>query len=218
MTSLELSKKIMETIKIISYALGSFILGSIMFSVLIPKIFLKKDVCAESSDHNPGSSSVFATCSVPLGLLCLFLDILKGFIPVFIAMRIFDIHNYLFALIIIAPVAGHAFAPLNHFNGGKAIAPTFGIAFALIPESYIGLLLAAIYILFSTLIKIYPIRRRSIITFALFGILSAIFLIFTQRYVLAIGLFVSAAIVAIKHLKWFCVVNDKPKNVETETV
>ena len=39
----------------------------------------------------------------------------------------------LFALVVAAPVLGHAFSPMAKFRGGKAIAALFGVCIALLP-------------------------------------------------------------------------------------
>ena len=64
---------------------GEFLLGGVMFSQLVPKLLGKGDVGRDSDDHNPGAANVFCLCGVPLGVLCLLLDLLKGFVPVFLA-------------------------------------------------------------------------------------------------------------------------------------
>ena len=152
-----------EIIRFIIYIVLSYLLGSVMFSVLIPKLFFKIDVTKDSNDHNPGSSSVFHSCGVKMGLLCLCLDLLKGFIPVFIGALQFDITNPLFGFIVIAPVVGHVFPLFYGFHGGKGIATSFGVLLGLLPNSFMVFVLAFYYILFSVVIKIYPIRKRSII-------------------------------------------------------
>lgn len=61
------------------------------------------------------------------------LDILKGFVPVFIASYVMDRNHWLFPLVIVAPVLGHAIGMFNHFHGGKCIATSFGVTAGLIP-------------------------------------------------------------------------------------
>ena len=107
--------------------LNGFMVGSIMFSQLIPKIFLHKNICEISDDHNPGASNVFVSCGVFWGMLCLGLDIAKGFWPVFLGVQILKTDHILFTAILIAPVLGHAVAPFNHFRGGKCISTEFGV-------------------------------------------------------------------------------------------
>ena len=184
---------------------GGFLIGGIMFSQIFPKIILGKDIYGVSADHNPGSANVFISCGVPLGFLCLFFDMLKGFLPVFLAVRLLDVQQIYFAAVLTAPVLGHALAPFNHFHGGKCIATTFGEMLALLPETRVGLILAGLYILFSVIVKVNPIHRRSILTFSLFGILSAAVLIAEKRYSFAVGCVLISVIAIVRHMRRFCV-------------
>ena len=183
------------------FILGGFISGGIMYCELVPKKTVKKDIQALSPDGNPGASNVFINCGIPLGMLCLMLDILKGCLPVLCAEKLLDTSNICFALVMIAPVLGHALAPLNRFHGGKCIATAFGVMIALLPLTRIGLVLAGLYILFSTLIKINPNRIRSIVTFSLFCLISVAVLTYTKKYSLAFGCGGISVIAVLRHTK-----------------
>ena len=132
--------------------LGGFMLGSVMFSRILPRLIKGKDVTKLSDDGNPGAANVFSTCGIVLGMLCLLLDMGKGFAPVLLAQHLVDIHSMRFSAVLIAPVLGHALAPLNHFRGGKCIATAFGVTLALLPTTCIVLVLAGLYIAFSTVL------------------------------------------------------------------
>ena len=110
---------------------GGFLLGGVMFSRALPKLLTGKDVCALRADKNPGAANVFAVCGVPMGLLCLALDMLKAYLPVSLAARYLDTQSVWFALAIAAPVLGHAVGVFNGFHGGKCIASAFGAMLAL---------------------------------------------------------------------------------------
>lgn len=186
------------------FIVGGFLLGGIMFSQILPKAIAKKDIAAISSDHNPGASNVFLNCGVSLGLLCLFLDMLKGFLPVYMAARQLDTQQLLFAAVLVAPVLGHALAPFNDFHGGKCIATVFGEMIALWSQTKVGLILAGLYIFFSTIVKINPNRRRSLVTFLLFGALSFGLLARSGQYPLAIGCGLISLITVTRHMKGLC--------------
>lgn len=182
---------------------SGFLLGSIMFSQLIPKLFLQVDICKIGGDHNPGAGNVFTVCGPFYGLLCLSFDVLKGFFPIFIARRLLDPQQLLFAAVLTAPVLGHAIAPFNRFRGGKCISTAFGELLALYPITHIVLLLAGTYILLSTVLKIQLTRKRSIAAFSIFGILSFIILILEHQPAIALGCFSIALIAIMKHSKYF---------------
>lgn len=183
------------------FILGGFVSGGIMYCELVPKKTVKKDIQELSPDGNPGASNVFINCGIPLGMLCLMLDILKGCLPVLCTERLLDTNNICFALVMIAPVLGHALAPLNRFHGGKCIATAFGVMIALLPLTRIGLVLAGLYILFSTLIKINPNRIRSIVTFSLFCFISVAVLTYTKKYSVALGCAGISIIAVLRHTK-----------------
>jgi len=75
---------------------GGFLLGGVMFSRALPKLLTGKDVCALRTDKNPGAANVFAVCGVPMGLLCLALDMLKAYLPVSLAAQHLDTQSVWF--------------------------------------------------------------------------------------------------------------------------
>lgn len=178
---------------------GGFLLGSVMFCRVIPKYCLNIDICACSDDHNPGASNVFQHCGPGWGIVCLFLDLAKGFLPVALACRFLDTDALLFAFVLAAPVLGHAIAPFGHFHGGKCIATAFGEMVALFPYYHIGIYLAAFYILFSTILKIRPNRLRSTATFALFGLVNLANLLAQEQIPLSLGCIVISLTAIVKH-------------------
>ena len=102
--------------------------------------------------------------------MCVILDILKGFIPVFLASRLLSFSCWWFAPVISAPVFGHAFSPFWKGKGGKAIAVSFGALLGLLPFYSIVFALATLYIVLSVGIVINPHRLRSIVTYILFAV------------------------------------------------
>ena len=184
----------------ILFIVGGFLLGSILFSKIIPRILVGKDVCVLSSDCNPGAANVFVKCGVKLGFLCLFLDMLKGFVPVFIASFVLNTESILFSLVISAPVLGHALGVFNRFHGGKCISTSFGIVLGLMPITRIGFLLAGLYILFSTAIRLRPHSLRSIISFTLFAVGAGIIMCVTKKYCVAVGCDIFSLIAVLKHI------------------
>ena len=191
--------------------LGGFMLGSVMFSRILPRLIKGKDVTKLSDDGNPGAANVFSTCGIVLGMLCLLLDMGKGFAPVLLAQHLVDIHSMRFSAVLIAPVLGHALAPLNHFRGGKCIATAFGVTLALLPTTCIVLVLAGLYIAFSTVLKISPNRIRSIVTFSLFGIFCLVWTFFTRSYSIGLGCAGISVIAVLRHTRRFCVVPESER-------
>lgn len=199
---------------------GGFLLGGVMFSRALPKLLTGKDVCALRADKNPGAANVFAVCGVPMGLLCLALDMFKAYLPVSLAAQYLDTQSVWFALALAAPVLGHAVGVFNGFHGGKCIASAFGVmlALALTGVSLSGLLLlAGLYIFFSVAVKIRPHRLRSILVFALYGVSAAVFYSLHDEGALALGCGMIAVTGVLRHTRRFCVAEDeKPRISNSE--
>ena len=192
-----------EILQWMAFMIGGYLLGGVMFCRLLPQLILRKDVTKLFPDRNPAAANVFSSCGAVMGMACLLLDMAKGFLPVFLGTIFLDPTNMLFAAVIVAPVLGHATGVFNHFRGGKCIATSFGVVIGLLPVTWVGWILAAVYIIFSVFVKINPHRRRSIFAFAIFGILSCIILIFTRQYSVAIGCLLLSAVAVVKHSKRF---------------
>ncbi len=191
---------------------GAFLLGGVLFCKRIPFFFLGTDICGLSRDHNPGAANVFAHCGVKMGLFCLFLDMGKGFLPVWLATRVMGETSCWYAAMMMAPVLGHAVAPFDHFRGGKCIATAFGVMLAVFPGHPVCFLtLVGLYIVFSTVIRIRPNRRRSMVTFLLFGVVTGLVLAREHAYPTALGCVMIALIAIDRHL------HDKSGEVRPET-
>ena len=173
-----------------------------MFCKIIPKLLLHKDICEISDDHNPGAFNVFKHCGKGVGILCLLLDVLKGCIPVLLTSLFMDTTCWAYTFVIAAPVLGHAVGTFNRFHGGKCIAVSFGVMFGILPVSWMGItVLAVLYILFSTAIKINPNTKRSIIVYSLFGAISCVLCAVLEMPTVAFGCLTVAVIAIVKHLK-----------------
>ncbi len=187
-----------NTVKYLLFALAGFASGSVMYSYLIPKIFCGVDIVEKGDDHNPGMTNVMRCVSVKLGVLCLVLDVGKGFFPVFLAKHFVpDFRNMLFALIIVAPVLGHAFTPMLKFKGGKAIATSYGVLLALIPDSFMVLRMAIITAIFSLVIIVKPDSFRVILSTFIFAVCNFFFHDITS---FVVGSVLVSATVILKHL------------------
>jgi glycerol-3-phosphate acyltransferase PlsY len=158
----------------LAFAAAGFASGSVLYSAYLPKLIKGVDVTQESEDKNPGSYNVFAYGGVPLGILCLTLDIGKGFLPVMLAGNTVPRDSAAFAAVMLAPVAGHIYSPLRRFRGGKGIAVSFGVLLALLPEQFLVFALVAAYLI-SLLIPLRINERRSVVAFAAFALAAVLF-------------------------------------------
>ena len=112
---------------IIIVALFSYLSGSIPFGFLVTKIFGKIDV-RNIGSGNIGATNVLRTGNKFLAATTLILDILKGYVPVFISAKYFP---ELIELSCISAFLGHLFPIWLKFKGGKGVATFVGILAAL---------------------------------------------------------------------------------------
>jgi len=108
----------------------AFWLGACPFSVWIGRWFMGRDITTYG-DGNPGAANVFRAGGQKLGVMALVLDIAKGVPFVFLAHSYFHLPELSIVLIGMSAIVGHAFSPFLRWNGGKAIAVTYGVLLAL---------------------------------------------------------------------------------------
>ena len=104
----------------------SYLFGSIPFGLILTKIFLKKDIRTFGSG-NIGTTNVLRTGNKFLAMSTLALDLLKGYISVYITIFYFENLTSLSALICFI---GHIFPIWLKFKGGKGVATYLGIILA----------------------------------------------------------------------------------------
>ena len=155
------------------WTLAGFLSGSVLYASLIPRHLCHVDICALSDDGNPGTANAFKYGGFFAGCLVILCELLKAFFPVYLAAGRLDMTALPFALVIAAPVAGHAFSIFHKGKGGKAIAAAFGAVLALFPNLTPFAALAFFYILFSVVIVVKPHLFRSILSF--FAFTAAVF-------------------------------------------
>lgn len=174
-----------------------YLSGSILFAELLPRWFCHVDIRAVSEDGNPGTFNVFQQCGMLLGSLVLVLELAKGFFPVHMAQQAVDPGRWPFALVLAAPVIGHAFPVQRVRKGGKSIAVSFGALLGLYPVLAPALLLAASYLVFSLVVVIGSHAVRSM---AAFGMWAALCCRLPGDGTLHLGALLIASVVIGKHL------------------
>lgn len=178
------------------YAVMGYLSGSVLFSYYLPLWFKGIDITRDTPDGNPGAFNCIAGAGWPLGLLALACDLLKGALPVYLAARGPGTAGWGLALVMSAPVLGHAHPLFRHFRGGKAIAVSFGVTLGLWPMWRPFAILAACYLVFSLPVRLEPHRFRSIVTYLCFG---AVSLVWLGAGPVGLGCLLIAAIVIRRH-------------------
>ena len=114
-------------IDLITVALYSYLMGSLPFGLILTKIFLQKDIRKVGSG-NIGTTNVLRTGNKFLAVATLILDLLKGYLSIFITLSFNDSLVSYSALICFI---GHIFPVWLKFKGGKGVATYLGVILAL---------------------------------------------------------------------------------------
>jgi glycerol-3-phosphate acyltransferase PlsY len=153
----------------------AFLLGSIPFGLIISKA--KGVNIRAHGSGNIGATNVLRVIGKKYGIACLLLDLLKGFIPVVIAINFIQIQGKPLTLfnfgvsenwILLLPAArqfdgqlvhvltalfavlGHNYSPWVKFRGGKGIATSAGVSLALMPAALVLLALVWLAVFLTT--------------------------------------------------------------------
>jgi acyl phosphate:glycerol-3-phosphate acyltransferase len=142
----------------------ALVAGSIPFGLLIAR-GCGVDIRAHGSG-NIGATNVLRVCGKKPGITCLLLDLLKGFLPVVLAVNLLPIEGraiqvpvgflagwahvvpdsgafgaqMVHILSALAAVIGHNHSPWVGFKGGKGVATSAGVLLALMPVGVLLLL------------------------------------------------------------------------------
>lgn len=110
----------------------AFLSGSIPWGYLIGRA--KGVDLTKVGSGNIGTTNVMRVIGKKEALLTLVLDILKGFVPVFI-LRLTPYGENLILLAVagILAIIGHCFTPFLRFRGGKGVATSVGVLLAIMP-------------------------------------------------------------------------------------
>ena len=112
---------------------GAYFVGAIPSAYIITRLVTGKDV-REHGSKNPGATNCFRVAGPLAGISALIIDILKGYVPVYVALYYSgDPWLYTALAVGVAALAGHTFTPFLGFKGGKGVATGTGVFGALLP-------------------------------------------------------------------------------------
>ncbi len=189
-------------LQLIPAILLAYLIGAIPFSVLVGKIFYKKDVRNEGSG-NAGATNTFRVLGATAGIIVLALDILKGMAAVMLSVifcfRDCPGNHFLYCqmLLGLAAALGHIFPVYLKFKGGKGVATFFGVVLYLFPlaallcvvtffiiffiSRYVSLSSIVASIAFAVSIFIWYVKDKTELPLIVFGIAIPAIIIFTHR-------------------------------------
>jgi len=121
----------------------SYLIGSISSAVITCKLMDLEDPRLSGS-KNPGATNVLRNAGKKAAIITLLGDMIKGVIPVLLAIYLGVDYNVL-ALIAFAAFIGHLYPIFLKFKGGKGVATALGVYLAL--DWRIGLSIIGIWLL-----------------------------------------------------------------------
>jgi len=135
------------------FLIASYLLGSISSAIIICKIVGLPDPRTKGS-KNPGATNVLRIGGKKIAALVLFLDALKGAVPVILA-HYFGLSLFESTIILLCAFLGHLFPIFYGFKGGKGVATFLGGLIGL--NFFVGLTFAIIWLFIAKVIKISSI-------------------------------------------------------------
>ena len=132
-----------------------FLIGSIPFGLLVSIIAGYGDI-RKIGSGNIGATNVLRTGNRSLAALTLFMDLSKGFLPLYLnKILIIDKLNHeiislQYVFTCLALVLGHMYSPFLKFRGGKGVATSAGILIFLSWPCFILTILIWILVAFAT--------------------------------------------------------------------
>jgi glycerol-3-phosphate acyltransferase PlsY len=146
----------------IIYALGfgllGYLSGSLPFSIWVTRIIKKVDVRDAGSGHATTTNTLRQAGFLP-GLLVFILDISKGFLPTWLALR-YAPAEWIVPIAASLAVAGHCWPIYANFRGGMGLAAMGGSFLAVAPISF----LIGLGILISLTLGLKHSARAALIT------------------------------------------------------
>lgn len=143
-----------------------YLCGSIPFSYIMAKL-AGIDITKVGSG-NVGGTNVLRSAGAIYGVLSMILDLLKAFIPTILAYKFSGNIAYFVAFF---AVIGHIYPIILRFRGGKGVASTVGVYFALNPT--LGLIFFLLWLPITLFTKY--VSLASIVTLTTIGIISFIY-------------------------------------------
>jgi glycerol-3-phosphate acyltransferase PlsY len=120
----------------------AYLLGSIPTGLIVARLMGGPDP-RQAGSGNVGAANLFRLLGRNAGVFTLLGDTVKGAVPVFLAVYwltpLRAWHDAAVAAVGLAAVLGHVFSVFLKFQGGKAVATTFGVIAVLCPLAAVNL-------------------------------------------------------------------------------
>lgn len=137
-------------VSLIAATVIAYLLGGVPFGYLFVRFALGKDIRTMGSG-NIGATNVHRSAGGKAGVFVLLLDILKGYLAVWIAGTLTHNSATGVALAAAAVMVGHSFPVFLRFKGGKAVACFIGAFLYIAPLALVAVL--AVFVLIVSVSK-----------------------------------------------------------------
>ena len=145
-------------ISVLLFSLLGYLSGSLAFSIWITRLIKGVDLRNSGSGHATATNTI-RQVGFGAGALVLMLDIAKGFLPVWLALR-YAPAMWIVSIAAVCVVVGHCWPVFAQFRGGMGLACAGGCLLAVSP---LGFLIAAAILIFLTLV-IHHGARATLVT------------------------------------------------------
>ncbi len=168
-----------------------YLIGSIPFALLIPKLFGHGDI-RNIGSGNVGATNVLRTGNRFLAFLVLFFDVLKGLLP-FILLNLYSENIGLLQTIFLChfSILGHIFPIWLKFKGGKGVATYIGFLFGI--NLFLGLFFLFIWL------GIALVSKYSSLSSLIASSIAPIYFIMKFDNYIAIFLIYLFTVIVVKH-------------------
>lgn len=150
----------MENMVPFAVVLGSYLIGSLSFAVIVSRLMGLSDPRSYGS-KNPGATNVLRSGNKPAAILTLLFDAVKGWLPVWWALHFggaWGLGMPVAALAGLAAFLGHLYPVFFRFQGGKGVATALGVLVGVHPLlALAGLLSFAVVVFFSRYVSLASI-------------------------------------------------------------
>lgn len=167
--------------------LAAYFIGAISFGIIASRLFKLPDPRTIGSG-NIGATNVLRTGKKAAALFTLIGDIVKGWLPVWLAIQ-WNAPQMVTLLVAMAVFLGHLYPLYYRFKGGKGVATALGIMLALAP-----LLGLAVLATWGIVFKLFKYSSLSAIVAALLAPVYAWLLGLQHPYIMTIAVIVALLI------------------------
>ncbi|MFH1397676.1 MAG: glycerol-3-phosphate 1-O-acyltransferase PlsY [Candidatus Omnitrophota bacterium] len=187
---------------IIPAILVSYFIGSIPTAYIFGRLLKGIDIRWVGSG-NVGATNASRVLGKKIGVIILFLDILKGLLPViflgdFIVVRSTLNQELLRIILGLSCIIGHNWTIFLEFKGGKGIATTLGVLLGLAAR-VAGLKIVLIWVILTWLIAFIPFRIVSLASLISGISLPVYVLLFKQSRIIFVSGIILAAFIILRH-------------------